>query len=155
VLISCFHVCCSIQSEDEVSDDGDYDADAAETAAEGPVVRPVDEELEGVKGLRRESSRRTAADDEEQSGSESEGEQGDEMETQQQVRFGTVVLCTRWCRWVTSLQQYGGRKLCAVCTLYCSAGQPLQIRTDKMWLFIRVAPYVSADGRRDPGPGHS
>jgi hypothetical protein len=92
VLISCFHVCCSIQSEDEGSDDGDYDADAAETAAEGPAVRPVDEEMEGVKGLRPESSRR-AAGDEEQSGSEAEGDQGDDMEMQQQVRFGTVVLC--------------------------------------------------------------
>jgi hypothetical protein len=89
VLISCFQICCSTQSEDEVSDDGDYDADAAETAAEGPVVRPVDEEMEGVKGLRRESSRRAAADDEEQSGSEAEREQGEDMETQQQVSFVT------------------------------------------------------------------
>jgi hypothetical protein len=103
VLISCFHVCCSIQSEDEGSDDGDYDADAAETAAEGPAVRPVDEEMEGVKGLRPESSRRAAAGDEEQSGSEAEGDQGDEMETQQQVRFVTVVLCAHWCYRVTSV----------------------------------------------------
>jgi hypothetical protein len=104
VADSCSHLCCSIQSEDEVSDDGDYDADAAETAAEGPVVRPVDEEMEGVRGLRRESSRRAAADEEgeeEQSGSEAEREQGEDMETQQQVRFVTVVLCAHWCYPVT------------------------------------------------------
>jgi hypothetical protein len=116
VLISSFHVYCSIQSENEVSDDGDYDADVAETAAEGPVVRPVDEEMEGVKGLRRESSRRAAADEEgeeEQSGSEAEGEQGGDMETQQQVSFVTVV-----CLVVPSgsgNQTSTFKRFCAVC----------------------------------------
>jgi hypothetical protein len=118
VLISCFHMCCSTQSEDEdeVSDNGDYDADAAETAAERSAVRPVDEELEGVKGLRRESSR-TAADDEEQSGSESEGEQGEDMETQQQVRFVTVA-----CLVVPSgswNQTFTFKRFCAVCYSHC------------------------------------
>jgi hypothetical protein len=96
-------LCSCTQSEDEdgVSVSGDYDADVAETAAEGSVVRPMDEEMEGVKGLRRESSRRATADEDEHSGSESEGEQGEDMETQQQVRFVTVVLCTRWCYRVT------------------------------------------------------
>lgn len=110
-------------SESEIESEAEEGTGDEEAGGDGeggglPGIRPVDEELQGVRGLRRKGGDESQADDEQEG--DGEGDNAEAEETQQQVRVD-VLFCTHQSFHVAKivLMDVGAHDICRVLTVGC------------------------------------